>query len=145
MPQTTMKPKTLNLWYWTLTVPFALLMFMDGLGSLMRAEAGQEVMRHLGYPLYVLSIFGMAKVLGAVCLVQPWSPTLKEWAFAGFTINFIGAAASRAYVGDDVSLIVMPLVMLALLLGLYALGKKRDHMRESRLNASIRNDVHKLT
>lgn len=139
-----MKPKTLHLWYWILTIPFAFLMFMDGIGGLMRAEAGQEVMRHLGYPLYVLSIFGMAKVLGAIGLVQPWFPTLKEWAFAGFTINFIGAAASRAYIGDAVSLIVIPLVMLALLLGLYALGKKRDGMRGKPLELRYLNDVRKL-
>lgn len=139
-----MKPKTIHLWYWTLTVPFALLMFMDGIGGLMRAEAGQEVMRHLGYPLYVLSIFGMAKVLGAIGLIQPWYPTLKEWAFAGFTINFIGAAASRAYVGDAMSLILMPLVMLALLLGLYVLGKKRDRMRGKSLELRYSTDMRKL-
>ena len=38
---------------------------------------------HLGYPLYFITIIGFWKVLGAITLLAPGFPRLKEWAYAG--------------------------------------------------------------
>jgi hypothetical protein len=48
----------------------------------------------------------------------------KEWAYAGFAFNFIGAFASRAFVGDEIGLLIPPVVMLGVLFGAYYLWKK---------------------
>ena len=109
-----MAPKALRIAYWTATAVFALLLVMDGLGGIMRAEAGVEALNHLGYPLYLLPTFGIAKVLAAVAILQTKFRTLKEWAFAGWVFTCVGAFVSRATVGDTVELIY-PVVFLAIM------------------------------
>jgi uncharacterized membrane protein YphA (DoxX/SURF4 family) len=53
---------------------------------------------HLGYPAYFATILGIWKLLGAIAIVSPGLPRLKEWAYAGFFFDPTGAAASRAFV-----------------------------------------------
>ncbi|GGE98494.1 DoxX family protein [Hymenobacter cavernae] len=120
-----MKPKIVAILYWSLTGLCAAAMLMAGLAEMMRSTEGQEIMRHLGYPVYVMTIIGVGKVLGALAITQNRFRTLKEWAYAGFTINMLGAAASRAYAGDSTGLIVSPLLFLGLLLITYFFWKKR--------------------
>ncbi|OUJ75084.1 DoxX family protein [Hymenobacter crusticola] len=120
-----MKPKTLTTFYWALTILCSLSMLMAGVVEMMRSAEGQEIMRHLGYPVYILTIIGVGKTLGALALIQNAFRTLKEWAYAGFTINMLGAAASRAYAGDSLALILSPFLFLAVLLTSYFLWKKR--------------------
>jgi hypothetical protein len=108
-----MAPKSLRIAYWTSTIVFALLLVMDGLGGITRAEAGVEALTHLGYPLYLLPTFGVAKVLAAIAILQTKFGTLKEWAFAGWAFTCVGAFVSRAAVGDTAELIY-PVVFLAI-------------------------------
>jgi hypothetical protein len=54
------------------------------------------MMIDLGYPSYLATILGTAKLAAAVVLLAPRLPRLKEWAYAGVLINMIGAAASNA-------------------------------------------------
>lgn len=112
-------------------------MVMDGMGGVMRVEAGQEVMQHLGYPMYVLSIFGVAKILGAIAIVQTKFKTIKEWAYAGFTFNFIGAAASRAFMGDPAFEIMMPIIALGILFIPYFLWKKVEQPTVAKLSKTF--------
>lgn len=116
--------KKLKTWYWLATIIFALMMLMDGFGGVTQQEAGKEVFKHLGYPMYLLIIVGIAKLLGALAIVQQKFVAIKEWAFAGFAINFIGAFASRAFVGDGAGLLIPPLVALAIMFIPYVLWKK---------------------
>ncbi|WP_426325847.1 DoxX family protein [Pedobacter sp. R-06] len=116
--------KKLKTWYWIATIIFALMMVMDGVGGITQQEAGKEVLKHLGYPMYLLIIVGIAKLLGAASILQNKFTTIKEWAYAGFAINFIGAFASRAFVGDGVSLLIPPLVALVIMFIPYILWKK---------------------
>lgn len=118
------KNKTLTISYWVLTLLVAIAMLADGVAGLMLEQTGQEVMRQLGYPVYIMTITGVAKLLGAVALVQTRFVTIKEWAYAGFTINFIGAGASWLLAGKDLSFVIAPLVALALLFGTYFLWKQ---------------------
>jgi energy-converting hydrogenase Eha subunit C len=53
----------------------------------------------LGYPAYFGTILGTWKVLGAVALVVPRHPRVKEWAYAGMFIDYTGAVASYVVVG----------------------------------------------
>lgn len=116
--------KKLKTWYWIATIIFALMMIMDGIGGITQQEAGKEVLKHLGYPMYLLIIVGIAKLLGAASIFQNKFKTIKEWAYAGFAINFIGAFASRAFVGDGISLLIPPLIALIIMFIPYILWKK---------------------
>jgi hypothetical protein len=49
---------------------------------------------HLGYPSYFLVLLGSWKVLGAVALLIPRRPLLKEWAYAGAFLTYTGAIVS---------------------------------------------------
>jgi hypothetical protein len=57
-------------------------------------------LRQLGYPVYVLSIFGAWKLLGAVALLIPKFPLVKEWAYAGIFFLLTGALFSHFAAGD---------------------------------------------
>jgi uncharacterized membrane protein len=127
-----MKAKTTKVLYWTFTILFALLMIFDGIGGITKQAAGVEVMNHLGYPVYSMVIFGIAKILGALAILQNKYKTIKEWAYAGFAFNFICAFASRAAVGDAVFETIFPLIIGAFLFVPYLLWKRID-----RLNTNI--------
>lgn len=121
-----MSPKTLNILYWTATALFALLLLGDGVGGLMRAQAGAEVLNHLGYPLYVMSILGAAKIAGAAAILQPRYALLREWAYAGFALSCYGAFTSRLAVGDSGLDLAFPIIFFAIMLIPYSLGKMRE-------------------
>src|SRR6267154_6370182 len=54
----------------------------------------------LGYPMYFFAILGFWKVLGAIAILVPRYPRLKEWAYAGIFFDLTGAVASVAAVGS---------------------------------------------
>ena len=117
-------PKTLKIAYWVMLGLFVTAMLMDGGAGIVQEKNGLDVMRQLGYPAYAMIIFGAAKVLGALALLQPWFRTVKEWAYAGFTINLIGAMASWSFAVGDPAYLLPPLVMLTYLSVLYYLWKR---------------------
>ncbi|WP_183559216.1 DoxX family protein [Mucilaginibacter sp. SP1R1] len=129
-----MKPKPIKIIYWILTILFALAMLSDGYGGVTQQQAGKDVMHHLGYPMYVLIILGVAKLLGVIAIVQTKFKTIKEWAYAGFAFNFIGAFASRAFVGDSGSFLILPLIILAVMFLTYYSWKKFDSLKTPELN-----------
>ena len=86
--------------YWILTVLVALAMASGGVGELARQPGVIEGMRHLGYPVYFVVILGFWKVLGAITLLVPGFPRLKEWAYAGIFFDLTGAAVSHAVCHD---------------------------------------------
>jgi hypothetical protein len=124
-----MKPKTIKIFYWVFTIIFSFLMLMDGIIKIMQVEEGVEIMKHLGYPVYVLTILGIANVLGAIAILQNRFRTIKEWAYAGFTFHFIGASMSRAYGGDGAMLIISPLIFLAVMFVNYYFWKKLEYLK----------------
>ena len=46
--------------------------------------------------LYFLTIIGVWKVLGAIAILVPGFPRLKEWAYAGIFFDVTGAAARKS-------------------------------------------------
>lgn len=124
-----MKPNTIKTTYWITTVIFALMALMDGIGGVTRQQAGIDVMNHLGYPVYFLSIVGVAKLLGAAAILQTRFRAIKEWAYAGFAFNFIGGFASRAYMGDPTFEVIFPIIMLAVMFVPYYFWKKYEQVR----------------
>ncbi|MBI4919314.1 DoxX family protein [archaeon] len=119
-----MKPKTIKIVYWTFTILLSLGMLFSGVASLMFTEQGKEVMKHLGYPLYLNIILGIAKVIGVIAILQWKFKTIKEWAYAGFTIDFIGAFASYVFSGDGILMALPPVIFLAVMFTSYIFWKK---------------------
>ncbi len=78
---------------------FAAMMGVSGVLYLSGLRPLQEGMRALGYPDYLLRFLGLAKLLGAAALIAPRMPRLREWAYAGFAFDLIGALVSHAATG----------------------------------------------
>ena len=119
-----MKNRKLKFTYWVSTLLFCIFFLFDGDMGMIQIEEGQKIMIHLGYPVYFLSILGVAKFFGALAILQDKFSLLKEWAYAGFTFHFIGACISRAAVADGWVLIISPLFFLGFMLISYLLWKK---------------------
>jgi hypothetical protein len=124
-----MKPKTIKIWYWALTVLFALAMLMDAIGGITKQPAGVQVLNHLGYPIYNMPMYGVAKLLGVIALLQIKFKTIKEWAYAGFAFNFISAFTSRVIMGDGIADLAPPLIMLAIMFVTYFFWKRFEALK----------------
>ena len=79
----------------------------------MQLKQNVDGMHALGYPTYFLTILGIWKVLGAIAMLVPRFPRLKEWAYAGIFFDLTGAAASWAAVGGpgEAFHIIAPLII----------------------------------
>jgi uncharacterized membrane protein YphA (DoxX/SURF4 family) len=119
VPATASRTRTIAYWVTTVFVCFPLL--VGGVGDIMLWPQVVEGMTHLGYPQYFCVILGVWKVLGAVALLLPQTPRLKEWAYAGAVFDFTGAAASHLAAGDDASKLVAPVLFTALVVASWAL------------------------
>lgn len=111
--------KALKITYWITTgliVAGMLLSFSNYFFN----PALKDAFAHLGFPDWFRVELGIAKLLGALALGIPIIPVrVKEWAYAGFFINFFSAFLSHFMVGDPVSNQLAPLLLLALLVVSY--------------------------
>lgn len=100
--------------YWISTIWLALGMLSTGIVQVLKVEEEVENITQLGYPLYLLPILGVWKLLGVVAVLVPRSALLKEWAYAGFFFAMSGATFSRIAVGDPVNELAPSLLLLLL-------------------------------
>jgi uncharacterized membrane protein YphA (DoxX/SURF4 family) len=100
--------------YWVATALIAFQLGSGGAGDILRIQPVVEGMAHLGYPAYFCVILGVWKVLGAVAVLIPRFPRLKEWAYAGTVFDLSGAAASHLAVRDGAIKLVGPVVFIGL-------------------------------
>lgn len=112
--------------YWTATIFIFLLEgVMPALTS--QTELAKEGIRHLGYPVYFGNALVVCKIIGAIALVLPQLPKrLKEWAYAGFTFDFIFAAISHGAVDGFTGQTFFPLIVLGILAISYIYYYKLD-------------------
>lgn len=69
-----------------------------------------------GYPVYFAGMLAFFKVLGAIVLIVPAFPRrVKEWAYAGFGIDFIAAIVS-IYVTLGLDFLVLSPAILAMII-----------------------------
>ena len=121
-----MQLKTIKILYWFVTIVFFGFLLVGAISELLRTQSSNELLISLGYPLYLSTILGVAKVIGFVAIIQwKWS-TLKEWAYAGFTIDIIGATASNFFVSGTVAGLITSVFLIPLFLS-YWLWKKVQH------------------
>lgn len=86
--------KKTNIIYWTSTGLFAAFMLMSGIQNLMVTPEWIALIKMIGYPAYLIPFLGVAKCLGVLALLIPGYPRLREWAYAGFFFDIVGATYS---------------------------------------------------
>jgi uncharacterized membrane protein YphA (DoxX/SURF4 family) len=120
--------------YWVVTIFGPASFVIGGYLHLTRDPQVMATLTHLGYPAYFATIMGAWKLLGAIAIVVPGFPRVKEWAYAGFFFDLTGAAATRAFVGDGAADIVAPLVFLGLVMASRALAPARRKIPAETVN-----------
>lgn len=121
---TGMKKKTIRIWYWIVTILFAAFMIFSGGSEILRVPSADALLVSLGYPVYLNYILGIAKIFGAIVLLVPMFNVLKEWAYAGFTIDLVGAGASFLLAGAGFVSILGVLPFIVVMFLSYWLWKK---------------------
>jgi hypothetical protein len=102
--------------YWIATVWLALGMVSTGIVQIFKLKAEMEYITHLGYPEYFLTLLGVWKILGAVAVLVPGRPLLKEYAYAGMFFMMTGAVYSHIAFGDPLGEMFPALLLLTLTL-----------------------------
>lgn len=100
--------------YWIATLWLALGMLSTGMVQLIKVKEEAAMMVHLGYPLYMLTLLGVWKILGVAAILVPKFPLLKEWAYAGFFFAMSGAVFSHLAAGDGAMEFFGPVLLLIL-------------------------------
>lgn len=110
--------KTNKIIYWVATIWLSLGMLSTGAVQLIKAKEGQggaDMITHLGYPLYLLTLLGIWKILGVVVILVPKFPLVKEWAYAGLFFVMTGAIFSHIATGDPFTATLPALLLIVLL------------------------------
>ena len=58
----------------------------------------------LGFPVHFAALLGAWKVLGAIAILVPGLPLVKEWAYAGIVFDLTGAASASLATGSIASM-----------------------------------------
>ena len=102
-----------NIVYWGATGLVASVALLGGFSYVTNSPEAVENFRHVGYPQQLRVLLGIAKLAGAIVLLLPFLPRLKEWAYAGFTFTWIAATVAHYLAADGKSL--LPVALLGLL------------------------------
>jgi len=114
--------------YWVTTVLIAAESVLGGVWDILQLPYVRADIESLGYPAYVLVIIGVWKLLGALAVLVPRFPRLKEWAYAGMFFNSTGAVASHLAVGHGAESVAYPIIITGLVVASWALrpSARRD-------------------
>ena len=104
--------------YWASTSIIGALALFAAFTYLSGSPQTVQGFARVGYPQQLRIILGIAKLLGAIALVAPGFPRLKEWAYAGFTFAWISAFVAH-YLAKERPEALTAVALLALLLVSY--------------------------
>jgi uncharacterized membrane protein YphA (DoxX/SURF4 family) len=108
--------------YWVTTALVVFELTMGGAWDVLRVPHVRGRIERLGYPPYFLMILGTWKLLGAVALVIPRFPRLKESAYAGVFFDLTGAVVSLFASGlINVGAMGYPIFMIGIAVASWAL------------------------
>ena len=102
-------PRTIA--YWGATGVVTIVPLLAAFAYLTTSPEAVENFRHVGYPQQLRVLLGVAKLAGAIVLLLPRLPMLKEWAYAGFTFMWIAAVVAH-YLSGDGALSLLPVALL---------------------------------
>jgi len=104
--------KTIKILYWISTGLISAFYLMSSSMYLTQNPELMQGFAAMGFPVFFVTMLGVAKLLGALALLNPWFETLKEWAYAGFTFTLIGAVWVHV---ETATPFIMPLLVLVFL------------------------------
>ena len=107
--------------YWVVTAMVGFFIGSGGAAELARVPGNVEGLVQLGYPEYFATIIGFWKVLGAIAILVPGFPRLKEWAYAGIFFNMTGAAATGLFTHSAEWHVIVDIVLASLTVVSWAL------------------------
>jgi len=113
--------------YWLATAVVTGEMALGGIWDIARLPFVTDLVTHLGYPSYFLVLLGTWKVLGALAMLIPGRPLLKEWAYAGAFFTYSGAMVSHLttrYALSEVGLLAVLTVLTVLSWALRPLSRR---------------------
>jgi len=111
--------KAKKITYWISTCWLALGLISTGLVQIFHGKTGAgsvESISQLGYPLYVITLLGIWKLLAAVAVLIPKFPLIKEWAYAGCFFLMSGAIFSHIAAHTPIKSIFPAVLLLVLTL-----------------------------
>lgn len=90
-----------------------------------QSEMSIQGITHLGYPVYFVTLLAVFKVVGTLALMIPKVPArIKEWAYAGFGIDFLSAFISIWVVDGFGVGLALPFVFMIILVLSYRSYRK---------------------
>ncbi|MBK9509334.1 MAG: DoxX family protein [Cytophagaceae bacterium] len=111
--------------FWISTAFIAVLVGLTPILTWKDPQSIEMITKHLGYPLYFLNTLNVLKILGGLALLIPQVPAkVKEWAYVGFAIDFIGATVSLVGVDGAIGQSFFPLIFLVVLVVSYVYKEK---------------------
>jgi hypothetical protein len=117
--------KKTTILFWVFTGLFSAFMLMSAIPNIMVTKEWEDIFVQLGYPHYLISFIGWAKLVGVIAILIPGFARLKEWAYAGFFFDLFGAAYSAITVSG-----FMPQMLFLLIpFGLGALSYLYHHKK----------------
>ena len=130
--------KSTKITYWICT---SLIVAFEGVipAFTFNTPIARQSMLHLGYPDHFRVELTVFKVLGAILLIFPQFPRRwKEWAYAGFTFDFIAASVAHGAIdglGDFQTW--FPLVVLGILMTSYVCYNRLSIGRKSQPSQAL--------
>ncbi|MFC5411455.1 DoxX family protein [Larkinella bovis] len=83
--------KKTKILYWVFTGLFSFAMFGSAIPNILVDQGSLDLFKTLGLPAYLIPFIGWAKALGVIAILIPGFPRLKEWAYAGLSMDLVGA------------------------------------------------------
>jgi hypothetical protein len=102
--------KKTKILFWICTGLFSAFMLTSAIPNIMVTKEWEDIFVQLGYPHYLISFIGWAKLFGVIVLLIPGFARLKEWAYAGFFFDLFGATYSAIAVGGFVPQMLIMLI-----------------------------------
>jgi uncharacterized membrane protein YphA (DoxX/SURF4 family) len=118
--------KKRNTLYWIITGLFGAFMLFSAVPDILLVPDAITFMTHLGYPRYFIPFIGIAKLLGVIAILIPRFPRLKEWAYAGFCFDLLGATYSQLANDGFQPMVIFMVLPVALLFLSYSLYHKQQ-------------------
>lgn len=109
--------KKINIIYWIATVLIILFMLSSVIGTFFHNPTKDvvDMMDKMGFKPYLLKGLAVAKAVGIVVLLIPRWPRLKEWVYAGFAYDLIGATYGMIAIGmSPKDWFIMPVAIIIL-------------------------------
>jgi hypothetical protein len=113
--------------YWISIALTLLFLVYFGIQDLQHSPSVTNAIQHLGYPWYFSYLLGVGKLLAAAVLIYPKTRVLREWAYAGISIELISSFVSHFFLADPWPLRIAPLVILAIVVVAFRFDPYRGH------------------